>query len=382
MKKTILLCLLIFIGSITFSQDKGIKAQVYYTNAEEYFNQGTNIGAEKCFDELENAEKTLGTTNSKILYLKIKALDKLFQEYYWYDLELAIRTFFKITDTKTYPTDKYAEVVNIENKRKISEGKKNKQLSKYFTPEYKKTDSALYYKALHYKLLGRRYEYRDGYKNRDLFNVSQNAEIENNDDYKYALYLFKDLGNRNYIDALYEIGSSYASGLGVKKNGAEAIYWYSKAANLNNVDAMLRLVFIYRYGPDLDESKKDILKAKEWCMKAVQLGSLIAMKDLGDLCLGEGNHKAAFDWYTKASESGYAGASIALGDLYRHGNGVKKDGVKALEIYNNVLTTSTDKYDKSSAMNKIGLLYEFGSKDIKKNKQQADEWYSKAKNSL
>ena len=47
---------------------------------------------------------------------------------------------------------------------------------------------------------------------------------------------------------MFALGTLYDDGLGVKRNDAEAIKWYKKAAELGNVDAMTNLGIMYENG--------------------------------------------------------------------------------------------------------------------------------------
>lgn len=97
------------------AQDKDVEAQVYYLNAERAFDTS---GFVNCILELNKAEKALGATNSKILYLKVKALSNIYSLHYplAYMMDTCLKAFFKITDAKKYPIEKYGEIINIKNK--------------------------------------------------------------------------------------------------------------------------------------------------------------------------------------------------------------------------------------------------------------------------
>src|SRR5262245_41562001 len=93
-------CIISFIClCITCSgQDKDAEARVNYTNAEDLYNKGTYLEAEKCIEELKKAEDLLGSTNPKILYLKIMAADRFYDGYYRYDRIIWLQQFFKLAD--------------------------------------------------------------------------------------------------------------------------------------------------------------------------------------------------------------------------------------------------------------------------------------------
>jgi len=98
------------------AQDADMQAQAYYTRAEDYYNTGTVVAYEDCLRELLKAEKALGNTNSKILYLKTITLDKLVAQagiHYIADLDSSVSHFFRITDSKTFPAEKYYQAIFI-----------------------------------------------------------------------------------------------------------------------------------------------------------------------------------------------------------------------------------------------------------------------------
>lgn len=114
MKRKILLLTVSLIYALTmFSQDRDMEAQMHYTKAEEHFNNGYWVLA---LGELSDAEAALGATNSKILYLKARALSKSEYKQTFVrapDLDTALKKFFSLTDAKTYPADKYMDIMLI-----------------------------------------------------------------------------------------------------------------------------------------------------------------------------------------------------------------------------------------------------------------------------
>lgn len=108
-----ILILLNILAVITKAQDIQLQAIALYNKAEISFEAADY---QEAYANLEEAEKILDTTNSKILYLKINTLNHLAEINYNYLLKLDenIITFFKITDANTYPQEKYLDVINIQ----------------------------------------------------------------------------------------------------------------------------------------------------------------------------------------------------------------------------------------------------------------------------
>jgi TPR repeat protein len=93
----------------------------------------------------------------------------------------------------------------------------------------------------------------------------------------------------------------YANGLGVQKNAASAVQWYSKAAQQGDASAQYNLGLMYANGQGVS---KDYAIAAKWYRKAAEQGLPEAMFNLGVAYLnGAGvqrSDKAAAGWYYKA----------------------------------------------------------------------------------
>jgi hypothetical protein len=88
----------------------------------------------------------------------------------------------------------------------------------------------------------------------DLMRISQ--------DYEDAFGWYLTAAYQGDAPAEYALGRAYASGEGVEKNSAKAVYWITHAAEKNNVAAATALAMAYRSG-DLG-LPKDIDQAKKW----------------------------------------------------------------------------------------------------------------------
>lgn len=101
-------------------------------------------------------------------------------------------------------------------------------------------------------------------------------------------------------DAAYRVGKSLLLDATVdKRKGAEALEWFTRAANSGHSGAMIQLGRMYRTG----------------------IGALQ-------------NFSGAADWIRKAAEQGDADGMLELGRLYRDGVGMDQDYVKAYIWFN------------------------------------------------
>ena len=167
------------------------------------------------------------------------------------------------------------------------------------------------------------------------------------------------------------LGYMYMYGEGVEQDGAKAVEWYTKAADLGNTDAMNNLGYMYAngYGTEQDNDK-----ALEWYVKSLSsFPDYEIYKIIVDILHGE---DAAEKWF---EESGDVEKMMALAELYRsnysdNGKQVLPDFDKAIEWY-----TKAADLGNSDAMIMIGQMYMLGSLyGREEDLEKAKEWYQKA----
>eukprot|EP00984_Skeletonema_dohrnii_P025896 scaffold15127_cov87-Skeletonema_dohrnii-CCMP3373.AAC.2 len=73
------------------------------------------------------------------------------------------------------------------------------------------------------------------------------------------------------------------------------------------------------------EAKKNLMRRIE-----VNSNDPAAMRQMGQFCSKEGDHRGAFEYWSKAAELGNAGAHHLLSIMYDRGEGVKKDEKKVV----------------------------------------------------
>jgi TPR repeat protein len=137
-------------------------------------------------------------------------------------------------------------------------------------------------------------------------------------------------------------------------------------------------------------------KHKEACSKLTCLVGQLFSEET------EKNEKLAFDYYQISSNLGFESGTYYVGYCYQIGIGVKKNNRKALEYYQRVnpegkfkdlsgrIDTCKNEFEnekqyfssllnskKSSDLNKLGKLYEYGI-GTKEDKQKAFEYYQEA----
>ena len=123
--------------------------------------------------------------------------------------------------------------------------------------------------------------------------------------------------------ALFEVGSRYAEGRGMKADMKTAAKWYEKAADLGLAPAQYRIGNFYEKGLGID---RDIAKAKTWYQMAAEQGNASAMHNLAVLFAmgadGTADNESAARWFQNAAELGVKDSQFNLGILAAKGVGM------------------------------------------------------------
>ncbi len=178
-----------------------------------------------------------------------------------------------------------------------------------------------------------------------------------------------DLGSEH---AMFNLGNCYENGDGVAKDAEKAVVWFQRAAEKGNANAMCMLGWRFENGG----VAKDAKKAVEWYQRAADKGNEHAMFNLG-VCYNNGNgvakdEKKAVEWYQRAADNCSAGAMFCLGVCYQNGDGVVKDAKKAVEWFQR----AADKGSENAIYN-LGWCHQNGV-GVAKDAKKAVEWYQRA----
>ena len=188
-----------------------------------------------------------------------------------------------------------------------------------------------------------------------------------------AVKWYRKAADQNDADAQRNLGVMYEKGRGVKKNEAEAVKWYRKAAEQGNAGGQRNLGVMYEKGRGLE---KDEAEAVKWYRKAAKQGHVGAQCNLGIMyangCGVEKDEAEAVKWYRKAAEQDYVHAQFLLGLSYECGWGVEKDEAEAVKWYR-----KTAEQNHAAAQRNLGSMYEDG-RGVKKDVAEALKWYRKA----
>jgi len=126
--------------------------------------------------------------------------------------------------------------------------------------------------------------------------------------------------------AIFEIGSRYAEGRGVKVDLPAAAKWYEKSAEMGFAPAQYRIGNFFEKGTGVE---RDIAKAKTWYQMAAEQGNASAMHNLAVLYAmgadGTADNESAARWFQQAAELGVKDSQFNLGILAAKGVGMPQD---------------------------------------------------------
>ena len=144
-----------------------------------------------------------------------------------------------------------------------------------------------------------------------------------------------ELANTGDANAQFNLGMMYSSGRGVPRNDVEAVKWFRKAAEQNNVQAQLTLGNMYSSGRGVPRNDAEAVK---WLRKAAKQNNVQAQLTLGIMysteCGVPRNDAEAVKWFRKAAEQNDAQAQCLLGGMYLNGKGVPRNKVTAYKWLN------------------------------------------------
>ncbi|MDJ0949328.1 MAG: tetratricopeptide repeat protein [Alphaproteobacteria bacterium] len=153
----------------------------------------------------------------------------------------------------------------------------------------------------------------------------------NSGHYLKAFRQFKTLAERGDAYSQYNVAVFYSDdAFGVRRNYAESVKWYRRAARQEHPEAQFRLAVMYIYGYGVP---KDRATARYWLRRAAAQGHLDAQYNLGFIYRSgrdvARNDAEAAKWYRLAAEQGSREAQAVLGVMYARGEGVGRDQSEA-----------------------------------------------------
>jgi len=338
--KKIILAFLILASNLAVAQND-LKAKLQFEEAEKSF---ADNNFEEAYANLEKAQMLLANWSSNISYLKIICLDALcdydnYTSSYTQLLSKEVPLYMKFANEykDAVVMDKFKEVNAIKEKIKIAA----------LIEKDKKSPEFL------------------------ILETNKSEDIEQ----------YKKVANNGNACAMSHIGDMYNYGIGVAEDKLEAMNWYTKAADKNNLHAMVYIAYMYVFVED--GINKDYTQAIFWLKKAAEKGSTFAMNQLAD-CYKEdevADYNQSMIWYKKLLVKG-KDVFFNIGSFYEREKGVAKDYKEAFNWYNKGLEKAlkTKQYENRIDFYYylIANLYHEGGFGILQNYEEAIKLYKLA----
>ena len=192
-------------------------------------------------------------------------------------------------------------------------------------------------------------------------------------DFAQAVHWYTKAAEQGYAQGQYYLGYCYYAGEGVLQDISMAVQWYAKAAEQGHAKAQQKMGNCYYYCEGVEQ---DIEKAVHWYTKSAEQGVAFAQYMIG-FCYYSGEGKEldflqAVHWFTKAAEQNESAAQCILGFCYYYGYGVDQDYEQAVFWW----TKSAEQGD-STAQYHLGDCY-YDGEGIEEDHEKAVFWYAKA----
>lgn len=172
------------------------------------------------------------------------------------------------------------------------------------------------------------------------------------------------------------IGDMYLEGTSSEEDSIKAFERFLLASDSGDSNAMVLIGDIYYY--ENSGVSRDPIKALEWYQKAAEMGNVEGMIRCAQLNLTElrePNYDEAYSWYTKAASSGSVAAMCALGQMYEVGGFGKIDYASAAEWF-----IRAAYYDDAESMWHLGRFFEYGL-GVREDDERALKLYKEASES-
>jgi len=174
----------------------------------------------------------------------------------------------------------------------------------------------------------------------------------------------------------------YTGKVGAKTNEDYLQAWkYFKLAEKNNSSSSLNSIGRCYLDGIIPGIEKDKNKAIKYFNKAIKLGNVYALNNMGLIYEKEKNYKKAFEYFKKSANLLESWAANKVGEYYRKGIGIKKDMKKAYEYY--ILSSNASIYEICywSKYNLATYFYKNGNVEagIEKDQELAEKLLNECK---
>ncbi|SFU21080.1 localization factor PodJL [Mesorhizobium sp. YR577] len=174
--------------------------------------------------------------------------------------------------------------------------------------------------------------------------------------------------------ALFEVGSRYADGRGVKADMKAAAKWYEQSAEAGFAPAQYRIGNFYEKGLGVD---RDVDKAKTWYQLAASQGNASAMHNLAVLFAmgadGTADNESAARWFIQAAELGVKDSQFNLGILAAKGVGMPQNLEESYKWFALVAKTG----DKDASAKRDEIAHALRPEQLERARAATELWKAK-----
>ena len=229
----------------------------------------------------------------------------------------------------------------------------------------------------------------------DDFHLHPVREVEREEEIR-KIRMLAEQGN---ADAQFNLGTTYAQGEGVPKDGAEAVKWWRKAAEQGHPEAQDKLGLAYWTGdgvpmdhveatkwfrkfnerkqqlsksPVISDENVDLNLPSEKFFDLVKSADAKWQYDLGLVSVREKDYSHAVKCFTNAAKQGHPEAQCKLGVCYMDGLGVAKDEAEAVKWF-----SKAAQQGNAYAEYSLGVVY-FCGRGVAKDISTALKWWRRA----
>ena len=199
-------------------------------------------------------------------------------------------------------------------------------------------------------------------------------KVGNEGDYETGLKLLTELSeNEGLPEAMYNLGKVYFDGFGTRRDIVRALYWLLRATEGNHLFAAKLLGDCYYDGIGVAINHK---MAFQYYKKAADLGNNEAAQLCANcLIAGDGtkmDFKQAISYCVMAAQGGDTSAQISLGNRYYFGDGLRRNYERAVHWYQEAA-----KSDDPQGLKNAADMFAVGN-GCKRDLKKAIEYYTKA----
>ena len=155
-----------------------------------------------------------------------------------------------------------------------------------------------------------------------------------------AFELYSKAADSGYTRSMTMLAKSYEEGILTEKDSVKAIEWYKKAAEEEEPYAMYKVARMYEHDDSVADKKGKALRESETIKlftRAAELQNVQAQMKLAE-CYGNGryvkkNKKLRFEWLLRAANNGLMEAQVLVAECFEKGRGAEHNDGKAYKYY-------------------------------------------------